>query len=67
MNAIALWYFFSFMPLNFFFFFHLQLSFQMWTNQIQETINAKKNGDSAFKAKDFNTAIEHYTLVRIHL
>ncbi|KAM7496487.1 hypothetical protein LguiA_020901 [Lonicera macranthoides] len=39
-----------------------ELSFQMWTNQIQETINAKKNGDSAFKAKDLNTAIEHYTL-----
>ncbi|XP_024023826.1 probable serine/threonine-protein kinase BSK3 isoform X1 [Morus notabilis] len=38
-----------------------ELSFQMWTNQIQETLNAKKRGDSAFRAKDFATAIEAYT------
>lgn len=42
----------------------LQLSFQMWTNQIQETLNSKKHGDVAFRAKDFATAIESYTEVR---
>ncbi|KAI9081911.1 hypothetical protein K1719_036173 [Acacia pycnantha] len=38
-----------------------ELSFQMWTNQIQETLNSKKQGDSAFRAKDFSTAIDYYT------
>ncbi|KAG4973974.1 hypothetical protein JHK87_030795 [Glycine soja] len=38
-----------------------QLSFQMWTNQIQETLNSKKLGDSAFHARDFSTAIDCYT------
>ncbi|XVE79485.1 hypothetical protein DITRI_Ditri14bG0062800 [Diplodiscus trichospermus] len=38
-----------------------ELSFQMWTDQIQETLNAKKQGDTAFRAKDFETAIECYT------
>lgn len=41
----------------------LQLSFQMWTNQIQETLNSKKRGDAAFRAKDFTTAIDCYTQV----
>lgn len=41
----------------------VQLSFQMWTNQIQETLNSKKRGDTAFRAKDFTTAIECYTQV----
>lgn len=40
-----------------------QLSFQMWTNQIQETLNSKKLGDSAFHARDFSTAIDCYTQV----
>lgn len=40
-----------------------QLSFQMWTNQIQETLNSKKRGDSAFRARDFFTAIDCYTQV----
>ena len=46
--------------------FHLQmqLSFQVWTDQIQETLNAKKQGDAAFKGKDFVTTIECYTQVR---
>ena len=35
----------------------------MWTNQIQETLNSKKRGDTAFRAKDFTTAIECYTQV----
>ncbi|KAG5124143.1 hypothetical protein JHK82_030880 [Glycine max] len=38
-----------------------ELSFQMWTNQIQETLNSKKLGDSAFHARDFSTAIDCYT------
>ncbi|KAL0336798.1 UNVERIFIED_CONTAM: Serine/threonine-protein kinase BSK5 [Sesamum calycinum] len=38
-----------------------QLSFQMWTNQMQETLNSKKQGDAAFRAKDFTTAIDCYT------
>ncbi|KAK7341642.1 hypothetical protein VNO80_24579 [Phaseolus coccineus] len=38
-----------------------ELSFQMWTNQIQETLNSKKQGDSAFHARDFSTAIDCYT------
>ncbi|KAM0942066.1 putative transferase, protein kinase RLK-Pelle-RLCK-XII-1 family [Dioscorea sansibarensis] len=38
-----------------------ELSFQMWTNQMQETLNTKKKGDNAFRHKDFNTAIECYT------
>jgi len=38
-----------------------ELSFQMWTSQIQETLNGKKRGDSAFRARDFSTAIDSYT------
>ncbi|KAK7312442.1 hypothetical protein VNO77_36305 [Canavalia gladiata] len=38
-----------------------ELSFQMWTNQIQETLNSKKHGDSAFHARDFSTAIDCYS------
>ncbi|MBA0677480.1 hypothetical protein Goari_018886 [Gossypium aridum] len=37
------------------------LSFQMWTSQMQDTLNSKKHGDSAFRAKDFTSAINHYT------
>ncbi|KAF3449026.1 hypothetical protein FNV43_RR09750 [Rhamnella rubrinervis] len=38
-----------------------ELSFQMWTNQMQDTLNSKKHGDTAFRAKDFATAIDCYT------
>ncbi|OIT39537.1 PREDICTED: probable serine/threonine-protein kinase At5g41260 [Nicotiana attenuata] len=38
-----------------------ELSFQMWTNQMQETLNSKQQGDAAFRAKDSITAIECYT------
>jgi len=41
----------------------LQLSFQMWTDQMQETLNCKKKGDIAFRQKDFRLAIECYTQV----
>ena len=45
----------------------LQLSFQMWTNQMQETLTSKKKGDVAFRHKDFRAVIECYTQVRISL
>ncbi|KAF3663198.1 putative serine/threonine-protein kinase [Capsicum annuum] len=38
-----------------------ELSFQMWTDLMLETLNSKKKGDVAFKNKDFNAAIECYT------
>ncbi|CAI0424427.1 unnamed protein product [Linum tenue] len=38
-----------------------ELSFQMWTNQMQDTLNSKKHGDIAFRAKDFPTAIDYYS------
>ncbi|KAL3599058.1 hypothetical protein D5086_006976 [Populus alba] len=37
-----------------------ELSFQMWTNQKQETLNTKK-GDVAFQQKDFLAATEFYS------
>ncbi|KAL8543665.1 hypothetical protein ACS0TY_004294 [Phlomoides rotata] len=39
-----------------------ELSFQMWTNQMQDTLNSKKKGDVAFRHKDFKAAIECYSL-----
>jgi|UniRef100_A0A2N9IMA8 serine/threonine protein kinase len=38
-----------------------ELSFQMWTSQMQDTLNCKTHGDTAFRAKDFATAIARYT------
>ncbi|KAE8712878.1 putative serine/threonine-protein kinase [Hibiscus syriacus] len=38
-----------------------ELSFQMWTNQMQETLTSKKKGDVAFRVKDFRAAIECYS------
>ncbi|KAH9787910.1 serine/threonine-protein kinase BSK3 [Citrus sinensis] len=38
-----------------------ELSFQMWTDQMQETLNSKKKGDVAFRQKDLKDAIECYT------
>ncbi|GJT69881.1 probable serine/threonine-protein kinase [Tanacetum coccineum] len=38
-----------------------ELSFQMWTDQMQESLNSKKKGDAAFRHKDFSTAINCYT------
>ncbi|KAE8703688.1 putative serine/threonine-protein kinase [Hibiscus syriacus] len=38
-----------------------ELSFQMWTDQMQETLNSKKKGDAAFRQKDFKEVIECYT------
>jgi tetratricopeptide (TPR) repeat protein len=42
----------------------MQLSFQLWTNQIEEMLEYKKQGDAAFHAKDFSTAIEYYSQVQ---
>ncbi|CAK7335535.1 unnamed protein product [Dovyalis caffra] len=38
-----------------------ELSFQMWTNQMQDTLNSKKKGDVAFRHKDFRAASEFYS------
>ncbi|XP_044494762.1 serine/threonine-protein kinase BSK3-like [Mangifera indica] len=38
-----------------------ELSFQMWTDQMQETLNSKKKGDVAFRQREFRDAIESYT------
>ncbi|XWS38369.1 hypothetical protein CRYUN_Cryun19dG0125400 [Craigia yunnanensis] len=38
-----------------------ELSFQMWTDQMQETLTSKKKGDVAFRHKDFRAAVECYT------
>ncbi|KVH97239.1 Protein kinase-like domain-containing protein [Cynara cardunculus var. scolymus] len=35
-----------------------ELSFQMWTDQMQESLNSKKKGDTAFRHKDFKDAID---------
>lgn len=34
---------------------------------MQETLNSKKSGDSAFRAKEFATAIDSYTQVSLCL
>jgi len=41
----------------------LQLSFQEWTQQVQDILNTKKFGDIAFRDKDFKNAIEYYSKV----
>lgn len=56
-------YTFSFLLLLTHCFATLQLSFQMWTDQMQETLNSKKKGDAAFRQKDFRAAIDCYTQV----
>ncbi|XP_042373478.1 serine/threonine-protein kinase BSK2-like isoform X2 [Zingiber officinale] len=38
-----------------------ELSFQEWTQQVQEMLNTKKFGDIAFRDKDFKGAIEYYS------
>ncbi|XAR63072.1 Non-specific serine/threonine protein kinase [Bertholletia excelsa] len=38
-----------------------ELSFQMWTDQMQATLNSKKKGDTGFRNKDFKTAIDFYS------
>lgn len=47
--------------------FHLhvcaQLSFQEWTQQMRDMLEARKRGDVAFRDKDFKTAVECYSQV----
>ncbi|XP_047321406.1 serine/threonine-protein kinase BSK2 [Impatiens glandulifera] len=38
-----------------------ELSFQEWTQQVQDMINTKKFGDIAFRDKDFNGSVDHYS------
>lgn len=38
-----------------------ELSFHMWTDQMQDILNCKKKGDAAFRQKDFRLAIESYS------
>ncbi|GAB2300436.1 Serine/threonine-protein kinase bsk1 [Dionaea muscipula] len=38
-----------------------ELSFQEWTQQMTEVLEARKRGDFAFRDKDFSTAIECYS------
>ena len=46
--------------------FFVKLSFQEWTQQVQDMLNTKKFGDIAFKDKDFKNAIEYYSKVCSH-
>uniref|UniRef100_A0A7N0UIR9 non-specific serine/threonine protein kinase n=1 Tax=Kalanchoe fedtschenkoi TaxID=63787 RepID=A0A7N0UIR9_KALFE len=38
-----------------------ELSFQEWTQQVQDMLNTKKFGDIAFRDKDFKNAVECYS------
>ncbi|CAN1295965.1 Serine/threonine-protein kinase BSK2 [Linum perenne] len=38
-----------------------ELSFQEWTQQVQDMLNTKKFGDIAFRDKDFKNAVDCYT------
>ncbi|XP_039049057.1 serine/threonine-protein kinase BSK1-like [Hibiscus syriacus] len=38
-----------------------ELSFQEWTQQMRDMLEARKHGDVAFRDKDFRTAIECYS------
>ncbi|XP_062174707.1 serine/threonine-protein kinase BSK2-like [Alnus glutinosa] len=38
-----------------------ELSFQEWTQQVQDMLNTKKFGDISFRDKDFKNAINHYS------
>ncbi|KAL1802457.1 hypothetical protein DCAR_0934029 [Daucus carota subsp. sativus] len=38
-----------------------ELSFQEWTQQVQDMLNTKKFGDIAFRDKDFTNAVDYYS------
>ncbi|KAL4364381.1 hypothetical protein HN51_023481 [Arachis hypogaea] len=38
-----------------------ELSFQEWTQQMRDMLEARKRGDCAFRDKDFKTAIDNYS------
>lgn len=42
----------------------VQLSFQEWTQQMRDMLEARKRGDYAFRDKDFKTAIDNYSQVQ---
>ncbi|ONI06116.1 hypothetical protein PRUPE_5G041700 [Prunus persica] len=42
-----------------------ELSFQEWTQQVQDMLNTKKFGDIAFRDKDFKNAIEYYSKAQV--
>lgn len=42
----------------------LQPSFDLWTDPMREALNYRKQGDAAFRAKDFQKATSSYTQVR---
>lgn len=44
-------------------FLFIQLSFQEWTQQMRDMLEARKRGDYAFRDKDFKTAIDCYSQV----
>lgn len=41
-----------------------ELSFQEWTQGMRDMLEARKQGDFAFRDKDFNTSIDCYSQVR---
>lgn len=43
--------------------FLIQLSFQEWTQQMRDMLDARKRGDFAFRDKDFKAAIDCYSQV----
>jgi hypothetical protein len=45
----------------------LKLSFQEWTQQVQDMLNTKKFGDISFRDKDFKNAINHYSKVSSYI
>lgn len=53
------------MLIIYFFAENLKLSFQEWTQQVQDMLNTKKFGDIAFRDKDFKNAVEYYSKVGI--
>lgn len=48
---------------KYFVFFFLKLSFQEWTQQMRDMLEARKRGDQAFRDKDFKAAIDFYSQV----
>ncbi|GMH00525.1 hypothetical protein Nepgr_002364 [Nepenthes gracilis] len=38
-----------------------ELSFQLWTDQMQQCLESKKQGDSTFRRKDYKSSIDLYT------
>lgn len=53
--------------LTYLFWISIQLSFQEWTQQMRDMLEARKRGDFAFRDKDFKTAIDCYAQVCFEL